>query len=131
VTGPSGRVVVDVHLPPRLDAVRAARSALDALAARLPLEARADLALLTTELVTNSVLHGELPPQARISLRVREGGGRLRVEVRDEGPGFTPPSHPPAADAVSGRGLMLVDRIARAWGIERSCGTCVWFELAG
>jgi hypothetical protein len=37
----------------------------------------------------------------------------------------------PGADEVSGRGLLIVDRVSDRWGIDQFLpGKIVWFELA-
>jgi anti-sigma regulatory factor (Ser/Thr protein kinase) len=86
--------------------------------------------LLLTELVNNAVIHGSSDPADEVSVRVRESHASVRVEVRDEGPGFTwrhPPSDP---QRTTGYGLVLVEAVANRWGIDTSTGrTCVWFEL--
>ncbi|MFD5733169.1 ATP-binding protein [Streptomyces sioyaensis] len=82
--------------------------------------------LLTSELVTNALVHAE--GGAVVTARV---GDRLRVEVRDFVPG-RPEPRAPTTDGTSGRGLMLVRSLADAWGIRpESLGKSVWFELGG
>lgn len=81
--------------------------------------------LLTSELVTNALLHGA----GSITLRASLGDHRLHVEVIDEGDGLhgTPPArHDP--DRVGGYGLQIVDSEASRWGIGHGT-THVWFEL--
>jgi anti-sigma regulatory factor (Ser/Thr protein kinase) len=88
---------------------------------------RDDMALLVTELVTNAVLHGAPP----ITLRVECDGTRLRVSVTDRNsdPAYVRDAGP---EDESGRGMRLVQQLARAWGvIGRLDGKAVWFELAG
>jgi anti-sigma regulatory factor (Ser/Thr protein kinase) len=86
--------------------------------------------LLVSELVTNVVLH---TPAARslaaADLRVRLYGDRVRVEVRDDGPGFKPRPRTPDQDPGSGWGLHLVRELADEWGIEPGLQNCVWFEV--
>lgn len=81
--------------------------------------------LLTSELVTNGVLHAE----TEIDLLVGIEGEALRVEVVDHG-GGCPVAERPAPDAERGRGLFIVSRLATRWGVvletERKS---VWFEL--
>ena len=48
------------------------------------------LRLLGTELVTNSVRHGRAEESGDIELSVRSSSNRVRVEVADSRPGFTP-----------------------------------------
>ncbi len=57
----------------------------------------------------------------------------MRVEVADPGgEGFAKPSvsRPPPPDALGGRGLLIVDRVATRWGVETGRPTRVWFELS-
>ena len=80
--------------------------------------------LLTTELITNAVLHGE----GEIILKAHLHDGRALVEVLDQGNGFEStvlrrcPGDPP------GLGLTIVDTEATRWGIQNP-PTRVWFEL--
>jgi anti-sigma regulatory factor (Ser/Thr protein kinase) len=82
--------------------------------------------LLVTELTTNAVVHAHSP----IRLSVMPSPDCVRVEVRDDDP--TPLDHPdkPAPDAEGGRGLWLVDALARRWGVNgNERGKTVWFEV--
>jgi anti-sigma regulatory factor (Ser/Thr protein kinase) len=89
------------------------------------------LALLVSELVSNAVLHSDAPSGSDIHLSARlVGSDAIRVEVTDRGSGFlASPRDPDRLDG--GYGLFLVDSQATSWGIERRCGTRVWFEIAG
>jgi serine/threonine-protein kinase RsbW len=63
-------------------------------------------------------------------MAVRATTGRVRVEVTDPGSGFSKPRvGPPAPDALGGRGLLIVDRLATRWGVSSGSPTRVWFEL--
>jgi anti-sigma regulatory factor (Ser/Thr protein kinase) len=92
----------------------------------------ADLAqsvrLLVSELVTNAVRHGPRGSDATVSLVLATSRGGVRVEVRDSGPGFEPPSRrtEPLRD---GFGLALLDQLADRWGVTVDRGTSVWFEI--
>jgi anti-sigma regulatory factor (Ser/Thr protein kinase) len=88
--------------------------------------------LLASELVTNVVRHTSAATGlARADMRVRLYSDRVRVEVRDDGPGFPAPAvDAPGADSAAGWGLQLVDELADAWGVEPGAKTSVWFELA-
>jgi anti-sigma regulatory factor (Ser/Thr protein kinase) len=86
--------------------------------------------LLVSELVTNVVRHTpDAHSIAASDMRVRVYPDRVRVEVRDDGPGFTPGEAETDPDPGSGWGLFLVDELADEWGIESGVQNCVWFEL--
>ncbi|MFF4902838.1 SpoIIE family protein phosphatase [Streptomyces sp. NPDC001068] len=90
-----------------------------------------DLALITSELVTNALIHAG----SDVDLRLRVTGGRVRLEVRDSD---TDPPVPTAyslseegsARAEHGRGLYLVDALACTWNTSPSGrGKTVWLEM--
>jgi anti-sigma regulatory factor (Ser/Thr protein kinase) len=86
--------------------------------------------LLLTELVNNAVIHGSSSPVDEVSVTVGESSARVRVEVRDDGAGFSWRHPPEEPERASGYGLVLVEAVADRWGIDTSTGrTCVWFEL--
>lgn len=86
-----------------------------------------DLRLLVSELVTNAVELGE--GRIELALSPCDDGG-VRVEVRDEGYG-APEIRDPGPDDLNGRGLRIVDRVSRRWGVDQFLpGKIVWFELA-
>ncbi len=89
-----------------------------------------DALLLISELVTNSIRYGG--PTIVLSVEC-DGGGGLKVRVRD-GSDRVPQQRQASADDETGRGLMLVDLLSDAWGIEpvkdeHGVGKAVWFEL--
>ena len=85
-----------------------------------------DTCLLTSELVTNAVVHGGTDITVSIKLLDRQ----IRVEVIDLNPALPRPAEP-GTDATSGRGLRLVQGIARAWGtFGTPAQKTVWFEVA-
>jgi anti-sigma regulatory factor (Ser/Thr protein kinase) len=89
----------------------------------------ADVAtLLTSELVTNALTHGESP----VTVAVSVSGGTLRVEVHDRSR-ILPAPWPVigSVDAETGRGLLLVEKLATDWGFYRTPGgKAVYFILA-
>ncbi|MFF5708440.1 ATP-binding SpoIIE family protein phosphatase [Streptomyces sp. 62] len=104
---------------------RARRLARRALA-RWDLEELTDsVELLISEVVTNAVRYAERPVTLRL-LRTDV----LRCEVGDDSPQL--PRQRRARDTdEGGRGLFLVNRLARRWGATRlSGGKVVWFELS-
>jgi hypothetical protein len=85
---------------------------------------------MTSELVTNAVVHPVHEKGAAIGLRIGTDEGRIRIEVSDSGHGFEPGALTPDDDAVGGRGLVVVDRGATRWGTSNNDRFSVWFELA-
>lgn len=78
---------------------------------------------IVTELVTNAVLHAATP----VGLTVRWDGTGVMVEVTDGSSVRPVPPDLPFGDAVTGRGLALVDALATAWGTVKSRhGKTVW-----
>jgi serine phosphatase RsbU (regulator of sigma subunit) len=88
--------------------------------------------LLTTELVTNAVLHAGTD----VTVEVVADHSGLTVTVLDEvaGPFLVAGPQAPADVAVNlerGRGLQLVDRLAQRWGtVHHPGGKGVWFHLS-
>ncbi|MFE2478193.1 SpoIIE family protein phosphatase [Streptomyces sp. NPDC059389] len=87
-----------------------------------------EIELVADELIVNALMHTDGP--AIVTLRVLTGPQRrLRVEVADRSSAL-PRRREAGESGVSGRGLMLVDRLADVWGVEpRGSGKCVWCEF--
>jgi anti-sigma B factor antagonist len=95
----------------------------------------ATLVLLTSELVTNAVVHPRGVGDTPVMLRVMLYADRVRVEVEDCGAGFDRVTTV-GPEAERGRGLFLVDQFSDRWGsgrIQTEVGPRfrVWFELDG
>jgi anti-sigma regulatory factor (Ser/Thr protein kinase) len=90
-----------------------------------------DIRLLVSELVTNSVRHSGTASGASVRLTVASRGRSVRVEVIDAGRGFDPKPRTKPRDEAGGWGLHLVERIASRWGVTKSRGARVWFEIDG
>jgi len=92
-----------------------------------------DVVLLTSEVVTNLVMHaGPHGPGEEIVVDVHWADDLVRVEVSDWRPGTLPADQSIGPDGLSGRELLLLDVLARAWGVRASpAGKTVWFELKG
>ena len=83
--------------------------------------------LLTSEVVTNAIIHGRSGPLLAVdvtecAIRVAVGDMSPQLPVRGLG----------RVDDVSGRGVMIVEELATAWGVERERNGSkrVWFEVA-
>ena len=122
--------VIELPLAVSPTSAKAARTALAALP--LHQEARDTAELLATELVTNAVRHADLPEDAEIKVQVSVVDDSLRIAVCDPGrrfPGIRIAGTPGEPQAAGGLGLILVERLAARWGLERGSGTRVWCEL--
>ncbi|MEU3505004.1 ATP-binding protein [Streptomyces hundungensis] len=110
-----------------MGAVRDIRRALRELLGPSPHSGALEVAeLLTSELVTNALVHTDDGAVVTVTAR----GRRLRVEVRDFAPALPTPHAPSDDDGTHGRGLLLVQALADAWGVhEHAMGKVVWFEL--
>jgi anti-sigma regulatory factor (Ser/Thr protein kinase) len=86
-----------------------------------------DATLLTSELVTNAVLHARTP----IGISIACDGRAVRVDVRDAS-SVEPASQNRAATIPGGLGLHIVAACASRWGLDRlpGGGKAVWFELS-
>lgn len=104
----------------------ARRFARDHLADGIDADPFDTLTLLTSELVTNAVVHA----RSELEVTLRLTGRSARVEVTD-GSDLAPEIGDPDDEATSGRGLQLVNRLARRWGIRHlpGGGKTVWFEV--
>jgi anti-sigma regulatory factor (Ser/Thr protein kinase) len=87
--------------------------------------------LLTSEAATNAVLHSASGERGgSFEVRCRLASERLRVEVHDAGAPQAPRRRIHQLDALTGRGLELVEALSTRWGWSGGAGGCVlWFEL--
>jgi len=84
------------------------------------------VALLTSELVTNAIRHGEPP----VRLRAERSETAVTVSVEDASASAPVAVEPAAWDASGGRGLHLVESLADGWGVKRNgAGKQVWFRV--
>jgi anti-sigma regulatory factor (Ser/Thr protein kinase) len=85
--------------------------------------------LLSSELVTNAVLHARSPVELEAAFDEK---AVLRIEVYDHSPDdVTQNPSPPPAGAEGGRGLAIVARLACRWGVDPlTQGKRVWFTLS-
>jgi two-component sensor histidine kinase len=109
-----------------------ARHAFSAAEESLSEDERQPVLLMLTELVTNAVRHGKGAERPRgVAVKVVQSEVAVGAAVTNPGTGFEwngresdDPLDP------GGFGLVLVDRMASRWGIDRAPGsTTVWFEL--
>lgn len=90
--------------------------------------------LLTSELITNAVVHGD-PPYALVIGIEPDGGVRVGVEdgAAHRLPALRPFDGVAPLESRGGRGLRLVDQLADVWGWNLDDGHAkrIWFTVAG
>ena len=78
------------------------------------------------ELVANALRHG-IPPAA---LRLLRRDGAVLIEVGDASPALPRIAEIDNETSMSGRGMFIVSRLARSWGVRPlPTGKVVWAEL--
>jgi anti-sigma regulatory factor (Ser/Thr protein kinase) len=118
---------LEMTLPPDAASVAEARTrVLNALAPQVADGKLETVRLLVSEVVTNAVRHGA----ASAPVHVRASwNDEIRIEVVDQGRGFTPAPRAGELEQPGGFGLFLVGRLADRWGVETNHATKVWFVL--
>lgn len=87
-----------------------------------------DAQLLASEVVTNAVIHTTCP-DCRVEVVTTDSV--VRVSVTDGEPARLPVLTEPDPHRSGGRGLQIVDHVARGWGCDvHDSDKTVWFELA-
>ncbi|MEU3821968.1 ATP-binding protein [Streptomyces sp. NPDC030392] len=91
------------------------------------------MTLIAAELTGNAVRHGHVPGRD-FHLRLTDSADTLRVEVTDTRTERVPllSSQEPPGDAESGRGLLIVARLASRWAVAPRVGApgkTVWAEV--
>jgi serine/threonine-protein kinase RsbW len=88
-----------------------------------------DAALCLGEVAANATIHSRSRDGGHFTVRAQIYGGRLRVEVLDEGGSWSRPVH--RRDGQHGRGLLIVAALAHDWGRagDSEAGWRVWFEM--
>jgi anti-sigma regulatory factor (Ser/Thr protein kinase) len=112
--------------PPKADSVRLARTFVTHQLTDAGLDGAAFTAtLLVSELVTNAILHART--ECRVEIDTDDGVVRIAVVDASPRPVLR---RRHSIESGTGRGLMLVEQLARAWGIDqRGPEKAVWFEL--
>ena len=93
--------------------------------AELDADAAYTAVLLTSETVTNAVVHGH----SEVRLTVAADSRGVRVEAGDDNSRH-PVLQASDSDALDGRGIALLEAAATRWGtIDGHYGKVVWFEV--
>lgn len=119
--------VSHTHLAPVPPAVRDGRAFVrDSVPADLPDDDLDTLLLLTSELVTNGVLHA----RTDLVLGVTVAPDTVMVSVADRD-GREPELQSSTDEQAGGRGIMLIDEVADDWGtVVDGDGKTVWFAVS-
>lgn len=85
--------------------------------------------LLVSELITNVLVHTDEDAVLTARLMGMPGARRLHIDVGDRSDDM-PHRRSPGEMASSGRGLLLIEELADAWGVDpRGDGKAIWFEI--
>jgi anti-sigma regulatory factor (Ser/Thr protein kinase) len=116
-----------IRLSPHPTSARAAREFVAGTLLRWGRRDQTEAAvLLTSELVTNAIIHA----RTQVAVTMRLADEALRVVVHDESKEH-PNRRSETDELAGGRGLKLVDALAASWGVApEGKGKAVWFELA-
>lgn len=122
-----GALRAATHLPPARQSPGAARHFVGEMLKRWQFDSAIEPAqLLTSELVTNAVLHAGTEVQVVLEVH----GDTVHVEVIDLTRRPPVARYTPYDDLQTGRGLTLLESIASAWGVNPlDRGKSVWFDL--
>ena len=105
--------MTSLSLPPAAASVREGRRFVTETLEAWGLDGFVETAvLLTSELLTNSVLHA----RTDIELSLSRAGDGIEVVVRD-GSQFAPRRRKHAREATTGRGIELLERLAQSWDV--------------
>jgi anti-sigma regulatory factor (Ser/Thr protein kinase) len=127
-------ILGSVTMPGRAEEVSGARAFIMRTLAAADREQRLDsdaATLLTSELVTNAIMHtASGAPDGSVTIVVVDVPDGVLIEVIDDGSPGTPVVKGDLF-AANGHGLYLVQQLAAQWGYLRDpAGTTVWFHLA-
>jgi serine/threonine-protein kinase RsbW len=110
---------------------RARRYVLERLDGRIDAPTTSDVALIVSELVTNSVTHANAGPDRAVGVELTGLDDRVRITVTDRGARSKPRLLPVDPANAHGFGLRLVEDLCCDWGVLRDGDgmTRVWCEL--
>jgi anti-sigma regulatory factor (Ser/Thr protein kinase) len=121
-----------VLLPYTAASVGAARRRVvaDLLSAGIFESVVADAAIVISELMSNALRHAKPLPGAVIRVGWMLASDHVELEVSDGGGATTPTRNDPGQSATSGRGLGIVEKLSRRWGVRQDSGEMtVWAEV--
>ena len=124
---------VHQHFDPELESVARARHLVVEALAQVPVGRDRDLLdvvqLLTSELVSNAVLHAGTDFEVDLDVEDVDGEPVVVVGVSDRST-RRPVLRVPSVDTPGGRGVFLVDQLSTEWGVDaRGAGKRVWCRI--
>jgi serine/threonine-protein kinase RsbW len=129
-TSPSGVLRLQ-HSPVAVSSARRqVRADLEALG--IPELVRDDVEVVVSELLGNSVRHARPISGGVVLLQWQAGSDEVMIRVTDGGGGRGVEPCQPGPLAVSGRGLQIVERLARVWVVSEHAGglRSVWASVS-
>ncbi|HZG95592.1 MAG TPA: ATP-binding protein [Mycobacteriales bacterium] len=122
-----GTMRAATQLPPARQSPGAARRFVSDMLRRWKFDSAVDsVELLTSELVTNAVVHAGTDVQVVLEA----SDGHIHVEVIDLNRRPPVVRFTPYDDLQTGRGLTLLENVASAWGVDTlERGKSVWFDV--
>ena len=87
----------------------------------------ADAALVTSELLSNAILHARPLPDACVRVSWILSASVVEIIVSDGGSATRPRASRPSLSSIGGRGLGIVEHLCSSWGVRADeRGTTVW-----
>jgi anti-sigma regulatory factor (Ser/Thr protein kinase) len=107
------------------------RLAADLVAAGIFAGAVGDAVLVVSELLSNAIRHARPLPGSSVQVAWALDEGAVEVAVSDGGAPTRPVPVQPTVSSLGGRGLGVVENLARSWGVRSDDGgLTVWAVLA-
>ena len=95
--------------------------------AGLSATAMADAALVTSELLSNAILHARPLPDACVRISWILSATAVEIIVSDGGGATRPRAARPSLSSIGGRGLGIVEHLSSSWGVRADeRGATVW-----
>lgn len=113
---------------PEIASIRAARQFVLGAAGQVAKATGDAISVMVSELAMNAVQYAATDFDVMVEL----AGGQLRVQVSDGGDGQPAAGPIPPLASPHGRGLILVGKLADAWGVDSvpdAAGKSVWFTI--
>jgi anti-sigma regulatory factor (Ser/Thr protein kinase) len=122
--------VVLLPCAPSSVAIARGRIAAELRGAGLFPAAVADAALVTSELLSNAILHARPLPDACVRVSWILTPTSVEIIVSDGGSATRPHASHPSLSSIGGRGLGIVEHVCTSWGVRADeRGTTVWAVL--